>query len=239
MDFLTTAFWDIITGIGLIVVVIFLIVFTLSLISLLFLYFFHKKGKMVFPYFILSIVSTLEVPIERLINFFQIEGINIDLIITQLRNKLNKKKFSQVPPNERTIFFPQCLRNLKCPARTGEEGIYCINCGKCGIGEIKKEAEKLGYKVFIAPGSSLIKRMVKKYKPKAVLGIGCSMEVKEGTALIEAYGIPVQAVALLRGGCVNTRVDCYKLLKTIYLGIDISEEELRKKADKINKYWVN
>lgn len=222
---------------GVIVIVFILSLLILSLFSLLILSRFHKKGKIIFPYFVLSIASTLEVPIERLINFFQIKGIDIDLIITQLRNKLNKKPFSKVPANKRAIFIPQCLRNIKCPATTGEEGINCINCGKCGIGIIKNEAENLGYMVFIAPGGSLVKRMVKKYQPKAVLGVGCSMEVKEGTALIESYGIPVQAVSLLRGGCINTRVDCYKLLKAIYLGIDISEGELRKKADEINKCW--
>ena len=131
-----TFYWDIITAVGLIVVTIFLLISVLSMISLVLLYFFHRKGKMIFPYFILSVVSTLEVPIERLIRFFQIEGINVDLIITQLRNKLNRKAFSKVPVSERTIFFPQCLRNFKCPARTGEEGIYCMNCGLCGIGKL-------------------------------------------------------------------------------------------------------
>ncbi len=237
MDIFNFTYWDLVTGIGLVVVVGFLLIFILSLIALISLYLFHKKGKMIFPYFILSIASTLEVPIERIINFFQIKGIDLDLIITQLRNKLNKKAFSKVPLTERALFFPQCLRNLECPARTGEEGIYCINCGKCGLGYIIKEAKELGYSVFIAPGSSLVKRMVKQYKPKAVLGVGRSMEVKEGTSLIESYGIPVQAVSLLRGGCVNTRVDCYELLKTIYLGVDISEKELRKKAEEANKFW--
>ncbi|MFA5382009.1 MAG: DUF116 domain-containing protein [Candidatus Micrarchaeia archaeon] len=230
-------FWGIMSLIGFVLFLIFVISILLSLIALILIHFFHRKGKIIFPYFILSVVSTLEVPIERMIRFFQLEGIDLDLTITQLRNRLNKKAFSKVPANERALFFPQCLRSIKCPATMGEQGINCINCKKCGIGEIKKEAESLGYKVYIAPGSSLIKRMFKKYKPKAVLGVGCSMEVKEGTALIESYGIPVQAVSLLTGGCVNTRVDCYELLKTIYLGIDISEEKLREKANEFNKYW--
>ncbi|MCC7552305.1 DUF116 domain-containing protein [Candidatus Micrarchaeota archaeon] len=235
MDFFN--FWDVSKIIGATIIIGFLLILVLSVISLFLLSRFHKKGKIIFPYVILSMVSTLEVPIERILNFFQIKEIDLDLIITKLRNKLNKKAFSKVPLNERAIFFPQCLRSFECPARTGEEGIYCINCRKCGLGHIIKEAEQLGYRVFIAPGSSLVKRMVKQYKPKAVLGVGCSMEVKEGTALIESYGIPVQAVSLLRGGCVNTRIDCFELLKTIYLGVDISEKELRKKAEEANKFW--
>ena len=65
----------------------------------------------------------------------------------------------------------------------------------------------MGYMFFISPGSSLVKRMVKKYRPAAVIGIGCAVEVKEGTAMMDARGIPVQAVSLSRDGCVDTDVD--------------------------------
>ena len=64
-------------------------------------------------------------------------------------------------------------------------------------------------------GGSLIKRMVKKYRPKAIIGVGCHMEVKEGTAKMASYGLPVQGVILDRDGCVDTRVDAVKLLEKI------------------------
>lgn len=237
MDIFTIGFWDIVTMVGLLVIAIVAIVLILSAIALVLLSVFHKKGKFVLPYFVLSIISTLEVPVERLIKFFQIEGIDVDLTISQLRNRLNKNAFSKIPANERALFLPQCLRNPNCPARMGDEGIYCINCGQCGIGEIKADAENLGYKVFIAPGGSLVKRMCKRYEPKAVLGVGCAMEIKEGSALIESYGIPVQSVGLLRDGCLDTRVDVFELMKHIYLGINIGDEQLKYKSDKISAYW--
>ena len=74
------------------------------------------------------------------------------------------KEFRDIPANQKVIFLPQCLRSLDCKAKTTEDGVICINCGKCSIGPFKKEAESFGYKVFIAPGSSLVKNIVKKFK---------------------------------------------------------------------------
>ena len=89
----------------------------------------------------------------------------------------------------------------------------------------------LGYTVFIAPGGSLVKRMVKKYKPKAVIGVGCPPEINEGSALMEAYGIPVLSVPLTKDGCVNTCVDIDELLEALHLGI----KDVKNVKDNVEK----
>ena len=98
------------------------------------------------------------------------------------------KEFRDIPANQKVIFLPQCLRSLDCKAKTTEDGIICINCGKCSIGPFKKEAESFGYKVFIAPGSSLVKNIVKKYKFRATLGVACIPELKEGVRIMKKQG---------------------------------------------------
>ena len=64
-----------------------------------------------------------------------------------------------------------------------------MNCGQCTVGEARISLEKLGYRVFIIPGSSFIKRMVKKYHPKAIIGVGCLTEVKEGIDMANKIGL--------------------------------------------------
>ena len=49
--------------------------------------------------------------------------------------------------------------------------------------------------------------MVKKYKPKAVMGVGCSMEIREGTEKLAAWGMPVFGFKLLNDGCVGTSLN--------------------------------
>ncbi len=125
-------------------------------------------------------------------------------------------RFENTPVNQRVIFLPQCLRSLECKAKTTEDGIICISCGKCNIGPFKKEAEKAGYKVFIAPGSSLIKNILKKYKFKAVLGVACEPELKEGIKMMKKHNIAVLTVTLLKDGCVNTQVDWEKVKEALH-----------------------
>ena len=124
-------------------------------------------------------------------------------------------KVKDIPADQKVIFLPQCLRSLDCKAKTTEDGIICINCGKCRIGPFKKEAEYLGYKIFIAPGSSLIKNILKRHKFKAALGVACKPELKEGIKMMKEQGIATITIPLLKDGCVSTKVDWEKVRKAV------------------------
>jgi hypothetical protein len=65
----------------------------------------------------------------------------------------------------------------------------------------------MGYRFFIVPGSSFIKRIMKKYRPRAIVGVGCQMEIKEGLDLCHSYDIPAMGVPLTKSGCVSTNLD--------------------------------
>ena len=201
---------------------------------------FWKTKRIVIPKVTLFLLSLLETPIKSFIRLFNIDESFLSYMIVEIRNRLYTPYYTSTPYNQRMLFLPQCLRSPKCPAPLDAEGIQCKNCGRCGICKIKEEAENLGYKVFIAPGSTLMKRMVKKYKPKAIIGVGCHMEVEEGMAALAAYGVPAQGVILDRDGCVNTRVDVLKLMEKIRIVSgkdDVSKEGILKKANEISGMW--
>lgn len=201
------------SGIVLIVLLFFIALIGVGLaLALLF----WKTEKVLAPRIALIVLNSLEVPLKTLLNVFGGNEDIIDDLIIQISNNMYLNAFSGTPYNERIIFFPQCLRNPDCPAKlSSTEGIQCIGCGRCRLGELKKYAESLGYKVFIVPGSSFIKRIVKRYKPKAILGVGCRMELIEGIKLSSSFGLPPQAVPLLRDGCVGTTTDFSLLKRTI------------------------
>lgn len=222
--------FDILTIIGIIVVFLLIFSIILVLLGVGLIVLFWKAQKIILPRITLFIISTFELPIKKVIRFLKInlddnafsniDVAKVDIMIAQLRSMLNKEKFENTPPDKRAIFVPQCLRSPKCPAPALPEGLQCIKCGRCGLYLVKEECEKLGYKFFIAPGGTLIKRMVKKYKPHALLGIGCPHELKEGSALMEAYGLTAIGVQLKRDGCYNTRINVKELMDAIYLGIE-------------------
>jgi hypothetical protein len=197
-----------------------------------------KTRKVFIPTATLIVVNLFELPIKQVLWIFGFDGEFLDNMVVSLRNTLYRKTFSETSYDTRALFIPQCLRNPRCPAKLSGEGIDCVNCGLCGLGELKKFAEGLGYHAFIVPGSSFVKRMIKKYRPKAVLGVGCLMEVNEGTVLVSSIGIPVQSVTLLRDGCINTRVDVMNLIEKIVScrGIDFTTEH-KKLSDRIASMW--
>lgn len=181
---------------------------------------FLKTNKMLFPGLMLILVGSLESPLKAFFRLLRIESFNVDKTLIQLRNRLFKASFSSVPPKERVLFLPQCLRNMECPAKLGVNGIMCTPCEKeCAVGEIKKEAEELGYKVFIATGGGLVKRIISNSRPKAVVGVACGPEVKLGSDMLSKYKVPGEGVMLLRDGCVNTIVDMVELREILRQGV--------------------
>jgi hypothetical protein len=224
--------------IGIAVVALATGMFLLSVIGLALVVLFWKTRKIIIPKVTLLLLTGLEVPIKKLVGVFSLDGSFVDKMVAHMRNTLNRDAYASVPYNKRAVFMPQCLRHPDCPARLTVEGIKCVNCGRCGLGEIKKEVELVGMQFYIAPGSSLIKRMIIKNKPHAILGVGCSMEVKEGGVMMAAAGMPAQAVILSHDGCVDTRVDVRKVLDTVFLCKDqtkahvLSEERMAGIASK-------
>jgi hypothetical protein len=160
-------------------------------------------------------ISLLENVIKAIFYLARADDAIVDDVGVRLRNYINRKKFHLVPYNSRFIFMPQCVRSADCPAKLTPEGIKCINCGRCSVGEAKKFAEGLGYRFFIVPGSSFIKRIIKKYRPKAIVGVGCQMEIKEGLDMCHSYDIPAIGVPLSQAGCVSTVLDWEKLYDEI------------------------
>lgn len=162
--------------------------------------------KIILPKTILVLMSILEWPVKLILY-----RINVDKIMMQYLNKVYTRTFTKIPFDKRTIFLPQCVRDKKCPAKLTDEGIKCVACGKCDAYKVKDKAEKLGYKFFIVPGSSFVKRMMKKYKPKAVIGVACYPELQQGMKMAAHVDISPQCVPLMNDGCINTVIDMKKL----------------------------
>ncbi len=179
-----------------------------------------KKKRLYFPKLIKSGLVFLEGLMKGMFRFFGLEDRELYTFLIKLINSMNSAEFARIPVAERAIFFPQCLRSSKCPAHLTPEGLKCRNCGQCDVGEARLLLERMGYKVFIVPGSSFIKRMVKKYRPKAIIGVGCLTEVKEGMDMADMMGLVVMGIVTLKEGCVETIANWQDIYEIAVLGID-------------------
>lgn len=178
-----------------------------------------KTKHLYFPQLIKSGLVFLEGLMKAMFRFLGLEDREMLAFFINLQNAMNAAEFGKVPVEERAIFMPQCLRSSQCPAHLTPEGLKCRNCGLCEVGAARVLLERMGYKVFIVPGSSFIKRMVKKYRPRAILGIGCLSEVKEGIDMADKMGLVVMGVVTLKEGCVETLVSWPDVYEVAVLGI--------------------
>jgi hypothetical protein len=147
----------------------------------------------------------------------KIDGNELMSFTIRLHNQLNREKFSRVPQARRIVFLPQCLRSAECPASLTTEGLVCKRCNRCDIGRSIDRLEGHGCRVFIVPGSTFVTRLIKKYRPEAIVGVGCLMEIKEGLEMAERIDLLAMGVITLKDGCVETVLDWEHLLEVISL----------------------
>jgi hypothetical protein len=206
--------------IGEITLIIILGVILFALVLVIISLYSIKRGKLYFPHLLKAGMVFMEGLIKALFRLFGLEDREMLSFFVQLHNAMNKKAFEEIPVPERAVFLPQCLRSSRCPAHLTPEGLKCRSCGECSIGYWRKILEDMGYKLFIVPGSSFIKRMVKKYRPRAIIGIGCLSEVKEGLEMADKLGLVGMGVVSLKEGCVETLVDWDDVMEVALLGVD-------------------
>jgi hypothetical protein len=207
----------ILLGEATVLVVVFLV--AMALILLVIALVSVREGHLYLPRIMKPWFFLLEGLVKAICRFFGLDDRDLISFSIKLQNSMNKKSFEGIPVGKRAIFLPQCLRSARCPANLTPEGIWCQNCGLCTTGEAIRELLKMGYRVFIVPGSSFIKRMVKKYRPGGIIGVGCTLEVKEGLDLCDQLGIPGMGVVTLKDGCVETCVNWSEVLEVASLGI--------------------
>ena len=179
-----------------------------------------RKGRLYFPILVRSGLVFLEGLMKAFFRLLGLEEREMLSFFIKLHNAMNTAEFERIPVSERAVFMPQCLRSSKCPAHLTPEGLKCRNCGQCTVGEARTILEKMGYRIFIVPGSTFIKRMVKKYRPKAIIGVGCLSEVKEGIDMADKMGLVAMGVVTMKEGCVETLVNWADIYEVAILGVD-------------------
>lgn len=198
---------------GQLVVFIAILIVILFIVVLILGYLIARKNQIKFPRFILYIVDLLYSPFKTISRILKLDEDLIDNIAIKVRDEINKEKFRHVPAEKTLIFLPHCLRHMDCPATLQKEGLNCTKCGLCSIGAIKKKADSLGYKLYIVPGSSFVKKIVKENNFQAVIGVACHEDLNQVMMLLSDF-CP-QGVLLEKTGCFETKVNVKKVFEKL------------------------
>jgi len=137
----------------------------------------------------------------------------LDKWIVSLKNIANASSFSKT--KNRIIIVPHCVRALDCPASSTILGIQCRDCGKCIASQLRKDAKKYGYDLYITTGSSAIANILKHKPADGILGIACDYEINKGMCALNGKKVVTYGVPLLNDGCYNTKVDYEKVIEML------------------------
>ncbi len=132
----------------------------------------------------------------------------LDYAVVLVNNESWRDSLASVPFEKRLLLMPKCLREEnRCPAPFDEFGLLCKQCGLCSIQDFQAEAERLGYAVLVAEGSTLVMAMIQTGQIEAIVGISCMPVLEKTFPHVQSAAVPAVAVPLLQDDCIDTAVD--------------------------------
>ncbi len=192
------------TLVGLLVVIVVVILLILTLIAAILGSFTLRNRKLIFPKFLIYTLPTLSPVLKNVLRFLNKDELTIDRLNINITNSLNKYAFRELYAKDVIMVLPHCLRGKDCPAKLGSSGLECVKCGKCSIGKFQQISEDKNIDIYVVPGSTFVKRVIKERPFKGVIGVACPLDLNE--VMISLSDYIVMGVYLLNDGCINTKV---------------------------------
>lgn len=159
--------------------------------------------------FFVSVLDFFYLPLRQL--FFKFSDTRVlDKWMASLKNRASESDFAKT--KKRIILAPHCMRSLDCPAHSTQTGIQCKSCGKCVFTQLRKDAEKYGYSLFIVTGSSFVKNILKMEAADGVLLIACDYEINKVMRALKGKGVVSYGIPMERDGCFGTEVNYQNVL---------------------------
>ena len=133
----------------------------------------------------------------------------------QVSNQLVKTKVRSYQLKRILILAPHCLQWIHCPHKITIDVNNCRECGKCLVTGLRGLARRYGIKLVVVTGGTFARKVIKDYRPQAVVAIACERDLTSG--IQDVAGIPVIGIVNERpeGPCANTRVDLNKVEEAI------------------------
>jgi len=127
-----------------------------------------------------------------------------DLMDTYISNLSMRKDFEKT--KHRVLLLPHCSRKYmdnRCKARFDSKmsSYFCSSCSKdCLVNRATKMGRERNYDVYVLPGGSCIKKIMRK-RYDGIVGVACTEEINLAKKLLESTGLKIQGVPLIKNGC--------------------------------------
>lgn len=154
---------------------------------------------------------------DRLLHSF------VEVSNAMTRARFRRKSFRRRGPV--LVLLPRCIQRPECPQAIAEDVGNCRRCGQCVTGDILALGESYQDVVMaVLTGGSLAPGVVKRLKPRAVVGVACERELFDGIAAVGA--MPIIGVSNQRpmGPCRGTTVEMAELAAALAVLTDPKPE---------------
>lgn len=185
---------------------------------------------------VLTLVSSkrpgfLQKPIRMAVNIFfpviiglgKIFKIDVDRIkssFIEVNNQMVMATSHKLKSENILLLVPHCLQHTQCPVKITIDVGNCRRCGNCCISKLLEVRDRYGIKMGVATGGTLARKLVKDYRPKAIVAVACERDLTSG--IQDSIPLPVLGVTNERpyGPCHNTQIEMEKVDEAIrfYLG---------------------
>lgn len=139
----------------------------------------------------------------------------IERSFIEVSNSLMRQRSLKVKPEKLLVLTPQCIQWDECQYKITKDVNNCKGCGKCQVADLLSLSQKYGFRLTVATGGTLARKVIMELRPHAVLAIACERDLTSG--IQDVFPMPVIGVLNERpfGPCCNTRIDLAEVEKTI------------------------
>ncbi|MDE5879158.1 MAG: DUF116 domain-containing protein [Desulfovibrio sp.] len=124
----------------------------------------------------------------------------------KINNELVLADGIRVPASDLLLLLPHCVQNSRCRHRISPETDNCQRCGACQIGPLLDLRDRYGFRLALATGGTIARRIVVECRPACIIAVACERDLVSG--IQDSYPLPVFGVLNERphGPCRDTLV---------------------------------
>lgn len=124
----------------------------------------------------------------------------------KVNNELVLANNIRVNPEKLLLLLPHCVQASACSLRLHFHPGNCRHCGNCQVGRLLDLKEKYGFKMAIATGGTIARKIVVECRPKMIIAVACERDLTSG--IQDSYPLPVFGILNSRpkGPCHDTLV---------------------------------
>jgi len=159
-----------------------------------------------------GVTTRLMLPLMALLGrVFGFSREEVRLSFVKVNNELVLASGVRCAPGDLLVLAPHCIQRSDCPHRLSTDVGRCERCGRCPVNNLLQLCDSYGFKLCVATGGTIARRIVVEMRPKLIIAIACERDLSSG--IQDCYPLPVFGLPNQRpcGPCRDTLVSLTRL----------------------------